>query len=216
MSLYGIDISSYQKGLNIGKVKADFVIIKATGGLNYVNPYCNYHYAQAKKHKRKIGLYHFAHENKSNHTAVHEANYFIKNIKNYVGSAILVLDYEEPLNHKSYTSKDVSWIYAFCKQVKKLTNVTPVLYMSKSVVQRLNFDSVVKSNVGLWFAQYANYNPMGYVKSPWTDNKGTGSWKSAMMFQYTSSGRLKGYSGNLDLDIFYGSKTAWDKYAKGK
>lgn len=214
MSLYGIDISSNQKAINIAKVKADFVIIKATGGTNYVNPYCNNHYAQTKKAGKLIGLYHYAHEYSSNHTAIHEANYFIKNIKNYVGTAMLVLDYEEPLNHHSFTQKDVTWIYNFIKQVKKLTGVICVLYVSKSVVQKLDFKRVVNANVGLWYAQYANYSPMGYVSKPWTDNKGTGSWKASAMFQYTSTGQLAGYNGNLDLNIFYGTKKAWKAYAK--
>ena len=34
------------------------------------------------------------------------------------------------------------------------------------------------------------------------------------MFQYTSTGRLPGWNGNLDFDVFYGDKSAWDKYAK--
>lgn len=214
MTLYGIDIASHQKTLNIAQVKADFVIIKATGGTNYVNPYCNHHYEQTKKTKKLIGLYHYAHEYSSNHTAIHEANYFIKNIKNYVGSAMLVLDYEEPLNHHSFTQKDVTWIYDFIKQVKKLTGVICVLYVSKSVVQKLDFKRVVNANVALWYAQYANYSPMGYVSKPWTDSKGTGSWKSVAMFQYTSTGKLPGYNGNLDLDIFYGTKKAWKAYAR--
>ena len=33
------------------------------------------------------------------------------------------------------------------------------------------------------------------------------------MWQFTSSGRLDGYGGNLDLNIFYGDETARDKYA---
>jgi LysM repeat protein len=33
------------------------------------------------------------------------------------------------------------------------------------------------------------------------------------MYQYTSSGRLPGYGGNLDLDVFYGDRVAWARYA---
>ncbi|ACT61410.1 hypothetical protein Nizo2726_0404 [Lactiplantibacillus plantarum] len=39
-------------------------------------------------------------------------------------------------------------------------------------------------------------------------------WKTAVMFQYTSTGRLPGWNGNLDFDVFYGDEAAWDKYAK--
>ncbi|MBQ2640917.1 MAG: hypothetical protein IJG15_02840, partial [Lachnospiraceae bacterium] len=47
MSLKGIDIASYQAGMDAGKVEADFVIVKATQGTTYTNPYFSRHYSQA-------------------------------------------------------------------------------------------------------------------------------------------------------------------------
>ncbi len=41
MTLYGIDVASYQAGLNLAEVKAesfDFIIAKATQGSGYVDP----------------------------------------------------------------------------------------------------------------------------------------------------------------------------------
>ena len=32
------------------------------------------------------------------------------------------------------------------------------------------------------------------------------------MWQWTSSGRLNGYNGNLDCDVFYGDQSTWDAY----
>ena len=59
---------------------------------------------------------------------------------------------------------------------------------------------------------YAYDNMQDY--EPWTDAKGYGAWISPLIFQYTSTGRVEGYSGNLDLDIAYISKSVWDGYAK--
>ena len=39
MSMNGVDISSHQGGMDCGKTKADFFIVKATQGTSYVNPY---------------------------------------------------------------------------------------------------------------------------------------------------------------------------------
>ena len=39
MSMSGVDISSHQGGMDCGKTKADFFIVKATQGTSYVNPY---------------------------------------------------------------------------------------------------------------------------------------------------------------------------------
>ena len=36
--LNGIDISSWQTGIDLSVVPCDFVVIKATGGIGYVNP----------------------------------------------------------------------------------------------------------------------------------------------------------------------------------
>ena len=49
MSLNGIDIASYQSGIDLTKVPCDFVIIKATEGTGYTNPDYERAYAQAKQ-----------------------------------------------------------------------------------------------------------------------------------------------------------------------
>ncbi|MGL4246913.1 SH3 domain-containing protein, partial [Lactiplantibacillus plantarum] len=77
----------------------------------------------------------------------------------------------------------------------------------------LDWSSVVNANYGLWIAQYNNYNIVdGYQPRDLYGN--LKHWKAAVMFQYTSTGRLPGWNGNLDFDVFYGDKSAWDKYAK--
>ena len=39
MSMNGIDISRWQAGINLAAVPCEFVVIKATEGTTYVNPY---------------------------------------------------------------------------------------------------------------------------------------------------------------------------------
>ena len=46
MSMNGIDVSGWQKGIDLSKVPADFVIIKATQGTSYVNSDCDRAYQQ--------------------------------------------------------------------------------------------------------------------------------------------------------------------------
>jgi len=41
MSMNGIDIASYQAGIDLASVPCDFAIIKATEGISYVNPDCD-------------------------------------------------------------------------------------------------------------------------------------------------------------------------------
>ena len=89
----GIDISSWQAGLDAGKIPADFVIVKATEGTNYVNPNCDEHYQQAAAAGKKLGVYHFA-RNGSN-DAIAEADFFVDNIQGYIKHAMLILDWED-------------------------------------------------------------------------------------------------------------------------
>ena len=208
MSMNGIDISNHQKGLDISKVPCDFVIMKATEGTTFVDKYCDGFYQQAKKLGKKLGVYHFA-SGKSSGTA--EADFFLKNIAGYIGEAILVLDWEG-----NAVNRGVGYAKEFLDRVYAKTGVRPLLYSYNNCINAYDWSSVAKADYGLWNAgYYAGYQTMGY--NPIAPIKGgLGAWGSCAMYQYTSSGRLPGWSGNLDLDVFYGDAKAWDAYAKGK
>lgn len=208
MSMNGIDISNHQKGLDISKVSCDFVVMKATEGTTFVDKYCDGFYQQAKKLRKKLGVYHFA-SGKSSGTA--EADFFLKNIAGYVGEAILVLDWEA-----SAVSRGVGYAKEFLDRVYAKTGVRPLLYSYNNCINAYDWRSVAQADYGLWNAgYYAGYQTMGY--NPNAPIKGgLGAFGSCAMYQYTSSGRLSGWAGNLDLDVFYGDSAAWDAYAKGK
>ena len=76
MALNGIDISSWQSGINLAVVPCDFVVIKATEGINYVNPDYMRAYEQAKTVGKCLGIYHYA--NGGNIQS--EADYFLANV----------------------------------------------------------------------------------------------------------------------------------------
>ena len=207
MSLQGIDIASYQTGIDLSVVPCDFVIVKATEGVNYTNPDFSRAYTQAKEQNKLIGIYHYA--NGAGATA--EADYFLSVVGDRVGDAILVLDWEQGGN-SAFGS--VSYAKQWLDHVYSKTKVRPLIYMSKSVTYGYDW-SAVAPNHGLWVAQYADTNPTNYQNNPWTDTNGYGAWSSPVIFQYTSTGRLSGWSGNLDLNLAYMDATAWSKYAQG-
>lgn len=206
-TLDGIDISSWQSDLNIAKVPADFVIVKATGGKGYTNPYFNGQAYATLKSGKLLGIYHFAQEVGYSGTAVQEADYFVKVAGDYVGRAVLVLDWEA-----NALVLGPSWAKKFLDRVYEKTGVRPLIYMSKSPTREFDWSSVAK-HYKLWVAQYLNYSRTGYQSKPWTDGYGYGAWSSPTIFQYSSSGLLSGYSGSLDLDVFYGNEAYWKKLA---
>lgn len=198
--LKGIDISKWQS-VGTGDGAYDFVICKATEGVGYTDPNCDKHYQRAKAQGKLLGVYHFARPDLGN-TAEAEAEWFVSQIKGYIGEAILVLDWEV-FTHR------VDWAKAFLDKVYALTGVKPLIYMSASVVNGNNWSDVVKGDYGLWIAGYpAKYN----VKNPPTPTEadmpyGLGAWAFWAIWQYSSS------AGTLDLDIAAMDATAWRKYA---
>lgn len=206
-AMNGIDVSSWQSGIEVGNIpNVDFVIAKATEGTSYVNPDCDRVYQDAVDAGYEAGVYHFA----SGGDALAEASYFVDNISGYIGEAILVLDYEG-----SAVNQGVGWAKDWLDAVYNMTGVKPIIYMSNSVIHRYDWSSVSNAGYALWNAgYYAGYTQInGFVSNPPLYG-GLGEFAdSTPLYQYTSSGRLPGWSGNLDLNIFYGNPADWAAYA---
>ena len=204
--LKGIDISHHQKGIDLGAIAVDFVIIKATEGNGYTDEMCDTFYQKAKSLGKKLGVYHFARPDLGN-TAEAEADWFIKETLGYHKEAMLVLDWE------SGDLTNVAWAKAWLDRVYSKTGVKPVIYMSASVMHGADWSSVVNADYGLWVANYGSNN--GTAQESVFDRYPLKYWSFYALWQYTSKGRLNGYNGNLDLNYFSGDGTAWDKYAGG-
>ena len=204
MSMNGIDISNHQAGLDLGIVPCDFVICKATEGTGFVDKYCDGWIQKALAMGKSVGTYHFATGGTS---GAQEAEYYYEHTKGYIGKGIFVLDWEG-----SAVNKGPGYAKDFLDRFKELTGIKPLIYMSNSVIHAYDWSAVVAGDYGLWNAgYYAGYQTMGYnPDAPLIG--GTGPWEMAALYQYTSSGRLSGWNGNLDLDVFYGDAAAWEKY----
>ena len=214
MSLNGIDIASWQAELVPSNMKTtNFIIVKATGGTAYTNPCFHTHMQQAINSGHQVGCYCFAQERGCKGTAKQEAEYFVNAVRHYIGKAILALDWEEDA-----LWKPVSWAKEWLDYVYSKTGVKPVIYMSKSTCNDRDWSSVADAGYELWVAQYPNYNEVGYLKEHeiWTDSAPFGAWGTWRIFQYTSVGRVRGFAGRLDLDLFRGDVTDWLAMAAGK
>jgi GH25 family lysozyme M1 (1,4-beta-N-acetylmuramidase) len=204
-TLNGIDIASYQAGINAGTVEGDFVIPKATQGIGYTNPYWRTWADQTLAAGKKLGLYHYA----SGGNATAEADHFVNEVGGYAGKAIFCLDWESYQNSVFDSGNDTYWIQEFAQEVYNRTGQTIVVYGSRSVVFTLGV-----TNGQIWVAQYATNGAVyGYQDSPW--NISLDLSNGVAMRQYTSRGYISGWNGALDLDIFYGSASDWDAFANG-
>lgn len=197
----GIDVSGWQKGINIDAVPADFVITKATQGKSYVNPDCDRVVQACKRLGKCWGFYHYI----DGSGVEGEAQFFVNNCKNYFGEGVPCLDWESVQN-SAWSNND--YLQRLVARVIELTGVPPLIYASASVypwtIARAN-------NCGAWVAQYANNDKTGYQNKPWNE----GAY-SCVIRQYSSNGRLSGYNGALDLNKAYITREQWGKYADPK
>jgi len=201
-----IDIASYQSGISLDAVFAlnplDGVIVKATEGMKYVNPDCDPWVQWLIKHGKLWGFYHFL--NANDPTA--EAKRFVEDTINYYGHGVPVADYEGQI----VSSYGTYYLRRFLETVYELTGVKPLVYCNLSTIQNdvNGFRQIAQSGYKLWLAQYASNRDAAIGQSIW--QKGSfDPFDRITMHQYSDHGRLEGYNGYVDLDIFYGNETDW-------
>lgn len=198
----GIDVSGWQSSTITQAVPADFAIVKVTEGTWYTNPNWTAQANGTTSTGKAIGLYHYA----DGGNAISEADRFVNATAAYHGKAMLALDWE---SYGNASWGNGAWVRQFVNRVHASTSVWPVVYVQRSAVWQVPSD--VRQHCMLWVAQYASNASTGYQDSPW--NAGA---SGEGMIQYTSHGVLPGYSGWLDLNRFFGDRTAWGKIACGE
>ena len=200
MGFYVLDVSSHQDTSVITREANSIggVIVKATQGVDYVNPLCNSQYDEAKRLGKLLGLYHYA----EGHDPVSEADYFISNIKNYVHKAILVLDWEQYQNSAWGNSE---WAERFVDRVHELTGVWPLLYTGLEGISQCR--SLV-NKCGLWFAYY--YLSADTANQPWSApsfNVDISPWTNYTIWQFSSRG------GRMDMNYADLDANSWGRLA---
>ena len=94
MAMQGIDISGWQAGIDLSKVPCDFVIVKATQGVNFVSGSCDSQVQQAIALGKPFGFYHYV----DGSGAQAEADFFIDHCAGYFGNGIPCIDWEKDEN----------------------------------------------------------------------------------------------------------------------
>ena len=192
-----IDISSYQGDLNLVAVSSSIqgVIIKATEGTSYVNPYCDRHYQQAKSANLLRGFYHFA----GNSDPLAEAAFFYRNTLGYLHDGIPVLDWEG--------NQTVEWVNRFVRQFHNLTGIWCWIYANPWLFNQ----GGVEPNCARWVASYPEVaHPTFAQAASWNCPNADGN---VVGWQFCSDGRLSGYAKNLDCSVYYGDRESWLRYA---
>ena len=196
--LKGIDISSWQDPSKINydllASQIDFAILRASytgyGGAGdkvYPDKHFNKHYNELKKRGVKLGAYHYGCAN-TVAKAINEARFFISVIKDKEFEMPVYYDTEDT-HHQAKLSKSAlsQVVRAFCTTLESEKYFCGVYASYSWFKNHLHLDQVKRFT--LWVAHW------GVSVAP--PSIGADIW------QYTSSGKLNGYSGNLDMNWAY-------------
>ncbi|WP_141924802.1 GH25 family lysozyme [Haloactinospora alba] len=97
----------------------------------------------------------------------------------------------------------VDWIRAFSDEVKRLSGRYPVIYTTQSWWSQCTGDTGAFNRTNpLWIARWSS------------DPYPLPNWPSHTIWQYTSTGSVPGVSGNVDRNVFNGSRERLAAFAE--
>ena len=185
----GCDISAYQGVVDWPAVAAsgrDFVYIKATEGVGYINPDLDAQYQGAIAAGLKVGLYAFADVTKG---AAANADFFATQV-NRLGATAGHLP--PCLDLETGTGNLASWAQQFITELRAKTGcIRSMIYSNVSFMRnQILTSNWLDANIALWLADWSS--PPG---KPSLVNSQTA------IHQYSSSGQISGIQGSVDLDL---------------
>ena len=190
----GIDISEYQGNINWQKLKLidevyeiNFILVRATAGNDRVDSQFVNNWENAKTKKIIRGAYHYY---RPNENSLKQANFFIKTVKLQKGDLPPVLDIEKLPKNQSLDSLKVG-LKRWLLRVENYYGVKPIIYSGDKYFT--NFLEKQFSGYTFWIANYSIFDE--------TINK---NWR---FWQFSENAIVDGIEGNVDLNIFNGTKT---------
>lgn len=191
----GIDVSEHQRKIDWNQVKAagiDFAIIRTGYGDTLANPgqidkYFFENMDGARRAGVDVGVYHFSYA-KDAAAAKKEAQCVLSLIMGYSLTYPVCFDYEYDSDRIAGTpgrEKLTAMAKSFLSEVEN-AGYYAMLYSNRDFCQN-RFDQSLLSRYDLWLADYNSGEP----------------WRSCGLRQSSSTGRVQGISGNVDLDVAY-------------
>jgi GH25 family lysozyme M1 (1,4-beta-N-acetylmuramidase) len=192
----GIDVSHWQGSIAWSQVEnagVQFAFMKATEGTGYTDTMLAKNWAATKQVGIYRGAYHFARPSVGSAPA--QARYFVSKVGSFKEAGVLppVLDLEATGGLSP--SQLRTWVSTWLTTVEDLTGRTPILYFSPSFWEVNLGNSTAFSRYPLWVAHYTS------ASAP----RVPGGWSTWTFWQRTSSGRVSGIAGNVDMNRFNGS-----------
>lgn len=195
-ALRGIDVSGHQPSISWKAMKRagiSYGWVKATEGQTFVDGSYERHRREARRAGIPLGAYHFARPDTdvSSLDPVAEADHFLAVAQPGEGDLLPVLDLETPGLPPARLAR---WARAWLRRVERAIGQPPILYTFPSFWTDRMDNSTAFARYPLWLASYGRND--GRVHPV----RKIGGWTSIAVHQFTSEGRIEGFSGPLDLN----------------
>ncbi|WP_072690395.1 glycoside hydrolase family 25 protein [Rhodococcus marinonascens] len=179
----------------------DFAMVKATEGLDYINPY----FVQDSLAMRVAGIsrgaYHYADPTLSPELQAAFFSTMVLGI-NGPGDMPPVLDLE--VSNGLSPAALINWTHRYLNTVRTLTGRQPIIYTYPHFWQTAMANTNEFTDYPLWIADYNGQNAPGPLP---------GGWNNWTFWQYTSTGRIPGVNGNVDLNVYSGAQGDFARYS---
>ena len=174
-----------------------FCFIKATEGTTITNAYYNSDYRQARQHGIRVGTYHFL---SMKSPARDQAEHFLKTAHLRPGDLPPMLDVEPSaavIKQYGGTKALLDNIRTWMTIVEKRTGVRPILYSYQTFFGKYLAEADdIKRDYRVWIARYGEYKPDLRL----------------IIWQLSSDGRVKGFTGDVDINVFNGYGDQWEVF----
>lgn len=207
----GVDVSHWQQNINwflLKTTKIEFVFIKATEGLDLIDPNFSINWLGANNARLIRGAYHFFHPSKD---PVAQAEMFAKVVGPLNKEDLpCVMDWET--SDGIPTRTDMYAAYQFLQTIERLTKKVPIIYSNYYFLQmtspaNMSRGANIKSNS---FERYPTWLAHYGVKTPFMCS-GFQNWT---FWQNGNDLKLPGINGSVcDSNIFNGSLSQLKDFA---
>ncbi len=190
----GIDVSAHNGLMNLDAAASDgveFIFIKATEGVSFVDENFKINYRKAQHAGLKIGAYHFFRFDKD---GVEQAMHFLRVIDNRRYELGLAIDVEQQGNPENIDPALVVERLSAMVEYLNLKGYHVMLYTNRDGYEKFLMETF--PGYPLWICSFSEHP----IDADWT------------FWQYNHHGAVKGIRGDVDLDVFNGSREEWEKY----
>lgn len=193
----GIDVSSHNGMMNLDAAASsgiEFIFIKASEGASFRDENFRLNYTKARHAGLKTGAYHFF---RFDVDGVAQAVNFLRAVGYRKLDLGLAVDVEKHGNPEGISPDTIAYRLTQMMDYLNLMGHRVTFYTNRDGY----YDYLVHSFPGspLWICSFSE-TP---INAEWT------------FWQYDHHGRVDGIKGDVDLNVFCGSRAEWDNYLSG-